>query len=460
MTWLLACTPKTLDVGGDDSSLLDSSDSAEILWDGCDRDDDWEELLSFVEDELEDNGVPGASVAVVCDGKLAYRAALGVRNEEGDPVEHTTRFQFASVTKMFTSALAMSLVEEGLVSLHDPVEVEGVNTSAPYDTGATLHHLLTHTSGYPTTYGDAHDGSNMYLESFFENNGDALLWSEPGAVWNYSNLGASLAGLVLEQAAGEPFASLVDTRIFGPAGMSRATLDAEAVEDDGDFAWGNTTWWDVDPIAPTDYYLPTGYYGPMGGAWGSASDLAIWGLAHSEDGAPLSEESWALLREAHTPTGHFPEQTHGYNLFRDTARGPTLYNHSGGVAGWLSYVVVAPDEGFAVAVLYNSDAHSPWYAAMEATEIFVGLEDLALGDYPARDGSFYAGTYESLTLGEVVVTEDSRISGEGVEDQAMNHLFDDYFAFSRSGTTLYGAFWGEGETAEYLATLYGVYQRP
>ena len=40
MTWLLACTPKTLDVGGDDSSLLDSSDSAEILWDGCDRDDD------------------------------------------------------------------------------------------------------------------------------------------------------------------------------------------------------------------------------------------------------------------------------------------------------------------------------------------------------------------------------------------------------------------------------------
>lgn len=418
-------------------------------WSGCDMDDTWKELRASVRQQMERQGVPNASVAVVCDGVLAYRAALG------PDVDNDTRYQIASTTKMFTAAAAMSQVEEGLLAVDDAVMLPGVNTSEPYASPATLHHLMSHTAGYPTFFLQS-DNRDFDLGPFFVNNGEAMLWSEPGAVWNYSNLGTSLVGRVLEVTEDRPFADLVHDRVFMPAGMDRATLHAEEVEDDGNYAPGHSAGIVYDP---TDSYLPTGYYGPMGGAWMSASDLAKWGLAHIEDGAPLGVDSWEALREGHAPTGEALEESHGYFLFRQDDRAQTVWSHSGSVAGWLSQFIVIPEAGFAVAVLFNSDSYSPYFAAWEAAESFVDLGERAdPADHPIGEG--YAGTYVSEALGTFTVDEDLQLSGDGVPTQTLVPAFGDTFmADLGAGSLSFRFIRDEAGDVRYAASVYGVGER-
>ena len=97
--------------------------------------------------------------------------------------------------------------------------------------------MLMELAGYPTYFPDGSFAS-YDLDTFFENNAEQPLWSPPGVLYNYSNLGMSLAGLVLQEATGKKFADLVETRIFNPAGMDGASMHATVVESTGNFAYG------------------------------------------------------------------------------------------------------------------------------------------------------------------------------------------------------------------------------
>jgi CubicO group peptidase (beta-lactamase class C family) len=109
---------------------------------------------------------------------LAYGRSWGVVDHVSDePVTLSTRFQLASTTKMFTAAAALSLVDDGVVDLGAPVEsyVPYANATAPFENGATLHDLLSHSAGYPTTFPGGSFAS-YELDQFFANNADQPLW--------------------------------------------------------------------------------------------------------------------------------------------------------------------------------------------------------------------------------------------------------------------------------------------
>lgn len=237
--------------------------------------ENFDDLARVFRAEVTRQGAPGAALAILCGGDRIFSTGAGVTDlTSNTPVTGATRFQLASVTKMMTAATALRLAEEGLVNLSAPItsHVPFVNTQRPYNRSFTLSELLSHSSGYPTElFGGNFD--SLSLEPFFRANTNYLLWAPPGEVFSYNNLGYALAGLTLQRAAGQPFALLVQSRIFQPAGMAGATMDAAALEMAGNYATGYTES-PTNPVSPSDEYLSSEFYGPMGGAWANAEDLA------------------------------------------------------------------------------------------------------------------------------------------------------------------------------------------
>ena len=439
---------------------------------GCEgMDTAFAEIVAAMESEFAAYGVPGGALAIVCDNQLAYTHSVGLAHHEGsEAITPHTRFQLASTTKMFTAATAVQMADEGLVSLTEPVDtyVSYTNVQDPFEEPVTLHQLLSHTAGYPTYFPGG--GFHPDLDAYFRLNDEQPLWSTPGAVYNYSNLGMALAGLALQEASGTPFADLVEDRIFSPAGMGTASMHAAVVEAEGEWATGHSgSASSPNLTSPTDSYYATGYYGPMGGAWGSVTDLARWGLVHLEGGADvLSETALTSLQTPVSPTRRFPEQGYGYGHFIDRIFGFDLLSHSGSVGGFLTTWMLVPERGFGVFVVVNCDWYYPGSLAYDALGSFVGL-DFDLGPYASssEDWPSFVGSYEdpvSFGTVEVLIEEGSlvaRFVDLGFESTLVGYYEDAYtFQYAPSGSTQMLAFWrDEDGEAEWLVSLYGVARR-
>jgi len=183
---------------------------------------------------------PGAVVAASVDGRrldpiavgsLASIGADGAPLAEREPVTADTRYDLASVTKLYSALTALRLVDAGALSLDEPV-VELLPRFA--DRGATLRHLLTHTSGLPPTW----DGWRSRPDR-----DDAIaaitalpLATAPGAAYEYSCLGYITTMALAETATGRQWDDLVQELVLDPLGLTATTFNPVG-----------------DGIAPTEY---------------------------------------------------------------------------------------------------------------------------------------------------------------------------------------------------------------
>ena len=187
----------------------------------------------------------GGAVAMVGDanGVLALEA-VGLRELEGDqPMRADTLFRIASMTKPITAIGVMILVEEGKLSIDDPVEKHLPEFSGQMMLGyrqgdayiasrpprpITLRDLLTHTSGLPeaplpdSPDRDAKPATTLAGAS--ENYGRRRLSFEPGSRWSYSNAGINTLGRVIELASGMSYENFLKIRIFDPLGLVDTTF--------------------------------------------------------------------------------------------------------------------------------------------------------------------------------------------------------------------------------------------
>lgn len=393
-------------------------------WPACDP-ADYEAVSAQLERDLRDNRVPGGALAIVCQGRLAFARGFGVTRAGGAGVSEDTRFQWASTTKMFTGALAARLASAGVVDLHAPVS----RWLGPATWGEiTLHQLLSHTAGFPTDFARF----DPDLARVVSSNADMPLWAPPGAVWNYSNPGFSVAGAALEAAAGRPFATLVQDEIFTPARML-ATMDVTRVMA-GDYAPGHSGSADAPSVVAADgAYFHTSYYSPMGGAWGSVVDLARWAEAHlAGDPAVLDAAGWTALRTPHSRTGSWG-RSYGYGLGVDDSVAPVVLSHSGSAPGYLADWTLVPEAGVGVFILVNADWFFPGEAAWLARERLAPGRDV--GPSPADPRTTWAGlegTYtDPHTLGDVrVFVEGAALKAEfaaaGVT-RTLEHVWEDAY---------------------------------
>ena len=162
------------------------------------------------------------------NGEIVSKGAAGWRDpEETTPIAEDTIFQLASVTKQFTAAAVMLVVRRGLLSLDDEL-VKFFPELEKYK-GATIRHLLTHTSGIPDYFDDADWFINIRKkENRVPDNHEivrflcetqAKPYGAPGEKFQYSNTGYNLLAEIVERISETPFAEFLQKNIFEPAGM-------------------------------------------------------------------------------------------------------------------------------------------------------------------------------------------------------------------------------------------------
>jgi CubicO group peptidase (beta-lactamase class C family) len=322
--------------------------------------------------------LPGLVYGVVLDGKLIYTRSLGYANvEDRVPVGSDTRFRIASMTKSFVALAALRLRDEGKLDLDAPVahylpEFAKVKLPTADAPPITVRNLMTMTTGLPedNPWGDRQMAiTNAELEKFV---GAGLSFSNaPGVAFEYSNLGFVLLGKVVSKVAAMRFQDYVTRHILLPLGMKDTVWEYSTVPADKlalGYRWDGKTW-QREPM------LHDGDGAAMGGLITTMNDFAryvafhldAWPARDDADNGPVRR---ATVREQHMPrifSFFSPKATlidgatlnplvafygYGLNWMRDS-RGLITVTHSGGLPGFGSQYLFAPELGLGVIAFTN-----------------------------------------------------------------------------------------------------------
>ncbi len=319
-----------------------------------------------------EGGGPGASVLVVQDGVPVVRRGYGLANVE-DSVTATpaTNYRLASLTKQFTAAAILLLVEDGRLGLDDRVREWLPSLPAVADV-ISIRHLLTHTSGLI-------DYEDVMSDTMTVQLGDAdvlrLLESEdrtyftPGTDYRYSNSGYALLALIVERASGRSFQSFLRERIFLPLGM----YDTLAYVKDGPvianraYGYSETNDGEADRRwTRTDQSTTSAVLGD-GGIYSSIDDLAKWDAALYDD-----RLLGAVSRlQAFTPATATEDPAVAYG-FGWRINGETLW-HSGETIGFRNVIVRYPRQRLSVIILSNRNDPGPYRSAQAIAQLFLDV---------------------------------------------------------------------------------------
>lgn len=339
------------------------------------------------------HNAPGTSVGVVRGSDTLVLKGFGLANvEDSVPATASTVYRIGSITKQFTAAGILRLVEQGKVQLDAPV-----STYLPHfpraDGRVTIRQLLTHTSGLPNytelpEFADLRrtDLADGQLVAFF---GGRPLDFPPGTRWHYSNSGYYTLGLVLQQLGGVPYAVYLDQTILKPMGLE------------------HTLYCSVEPLIPhraSGYsvtsneivnasYLSMHLPGAAGALCSTVGDLLHWQLALVGGRAVRPETYREMTTPATLRDGTHP--TYGFALGVYALHGHAAVEHSGGINGFSADLAYYPADSLSVVVLMNSDGGDASLLARRIAELVMHTPDEGGLDL-AVDGSSaqrYVGTY-------------------------------------------------------------------
>lgn len=309
---------------------------------------------------------PGASVLVLRDSVPLLRKAYGMADRERKiAATPASNYRLASITKQFTAAAILLLVDEGRMSLDDSLRRWLPSLPALADS-ITVRHLLAHSSGLidyedvmPSDFvGQLHDADVLRLLETQEKT-----YFPPGSGYRYSNSGYALLALMVERASGQSFADFLRLRIFQPLGMAHTLAFVESGPAVANRAYGYSeteAGW-----IRTDQSTTSAVLGD-GGIYSSIDDLTKWDAALYDDRL-LSDQSRKLMFTPHVTTDE-PDIRYGFG-WRIT--GETLW-HSGESIGFRNVIVRYPQRRLTVIVLSNRDDPEPYTTAKAIAELAIG----------------------------------------------------------------------------------------
>ena len=302
---------------------------------------------------LTETSAPSVSLAVVKDGKIAYVHAYGNANvDPAIPARPELRYKIGSVSKQFMGMAILLLVQDGKLSLDDPVGRYLPTLTRADD--VTIRQLLTHTSGYqdfyPLDYVAPFMTHRVTADDIIDRWARKALDFEPGSAWQYSNTNFVVAGKIVEKVSGTTLMAFLRERIFRPLGMETPIdLDHEPIADSD--AKGYTRF-GHGPIRPAQPEAPGWLFG-AGELAMTARDLALWDLGLI-GGKLLTPALMAeMIKPVFLKNGAPTNYALGIGI--SDADGHPRLQHGGAVAGYVSSNTVWPDQGAAVAVLCNLD---------------------------------------------------------------------------------------------------------
>jgi len=354
-----------------------------------------ERIDSYLETQLRTNGIPGLNVAVVRDGKVVYSGAHGVRElGKDEPLTPDNVFHFASVSKTFTAAAIVQLVEKGQLNLDDPVKkylpyFQLADERLP---GVTIRLAMNHTAGLPPwkdldwAHPQYDEGAaERHLRSLAE---EKLLW-DPGSHYRYTDTDADLLGEVVTKVSGMPFEEYVRKNIFEPLGMIHSSFIYPEID-----KALRTTGHMGNPASPSTIYPYSRPHAPSSTLNSSVVDMSRWLIANLNRGEIdghriLKPESYKLLWTPSTKLDiqshfngyqrdhfrYYAPMTHGLFWYLGELDGHRVVFHAGGDTGFRSFEILLPDDQIGVVVASNwYETDTPKLAA-ELVRLFLSSDD-------------------------------------------------------------------------------------
>ncbi|WP_077692691.1 MULTISPECIES: serine hydrolase domain-containing protein [Nocardiopsis] len=340
-------------------------------------------LSRLFEDLAVDSLVPGAQLSLYHDGEL-HEFTTGVeRARSGRPVTARSRFAYGSVSKIFTAALVMQLVEDGDVDLDTPV-VEYLPGRRPAGgnsaNAVTSRQLLSHTAGLVSDHdeGPVRSASlRRQAVSLLEQGPVGV----PGTAFSYSNSAYSLAAYLVEAVTGQDWWETLESHLFLPAGLDPAFVhDARDPGSELPTVSGHTVDIPSRTVEPVDFHVEPALT-PAGGLAGSATDLVNFGRAFMAPEDAVLDTDIAAPRVLHE-MGRSVPAADPFGLADGWGAGWALhlagdrlwYGHDGTLDGGTCNLRVDPEGRTALALTTNGTSGLRFWEGLVAGMRGLGLD--------------------------------------------------------------------------------------
>jgi len=305
---------------------------------------------------------PGMSVAVAVNGKVVWAEGFGLADlEQCVPVTPRTRFRIGSTSKPLTSAGATLLYDQKRLDLDAPIQ-RYVPTFPDKGFQITTRQLLGHLGGirgYTAADGDRENVEPYHsvAESLRRFKDDPLV-ARPGTKWQYSAYGYVLASAAIEGASGQDFLSFMHDKVFQPLSMS------DTLADENERIIPNRARWyqlAADGTYRNSPYADLSYKWAAGGFLSTAVDLVRFGSALLNPGFLQETTLKTVFSPQKISGGTNTKYGLGWEIHEGGDGGPERrFQHSGGVAGSSSFLIIYPDQEVVIAWLLNSDDFRDW----------------------------------------------------------------------------------------------------
>lgn len=316
----------------------------------------------YARTQLKDLSLPGLALAVVHDDQVVHLAGFGHADPTGRSVTPSTPFMINSVSKSFAGVAVLQLAEAGTIDLDAPV-VDYLPQFRLADRDVsdkiTVRQLLNHTSGIPESASydylakDIDDGRD--LTARVAQLGTVTTNRPPGTTYEYTDPNYDIAGLLVQEMAGVPYATYVREHILRPLGMTRSgTTNPDSLP--ADLAEGYRMWFG-HPIHNDRLYAHALL--PSGDLISTAEDLSHYLVAQLGDGSYRGTHvlSATSVATSHRPTVRF-DDIKGYGIGWETRTmdGVPVVRHSGTSQSYYSDLVLDGAGGWGIAVLTNTNS--------------------------------------------------------------------------------------------------------
>ncbi|MGL6198947.1 MAG: serine hydrolase domain-containing protein [Lachnospiraceae bacterium] len=319
--------------------------------------------VTKLEEIMEQEGVPSASLSITENGETIYDQAFGYANaEQKIQADSDTLFFTGSVGKVYTTAAMLKLAEDQGISLDDPVEKylpEFQMDDSRYK-DITLRMLLNHSAGLPSDLNATQMSAGSLLPEetnidIFEALRSQTLRSNPGEYAVYSNIGFQIIHKIIEKLSGQTYSDYLKENFFEPLKLENTYMASSENEDVAEDRFAL-------PVDENGNTLPREYSSRSlegtGGIVSTTEDLCkfIDGILSVDTGI-LSEQSITELRKDQSLTANFPEQQSlnglGWDQINRFITETQVFQKGGGTTNCSSYVATAPDAGITISVSFE-----------------------------------------------------------------------------------------------------------
>lgn len=325
--------------------------------------DTQKELRTYFEKTCDSKKFMG-SVAVALDGKIVFSDACGWADAEWT-VKNTvdTRFRTGSIAKQFTATAVLLLHEQGKFELSDPIGKYLPDLPESWRS-ATIHQLLTHTSGIPPyTQGPVFERmsrTGAMPKEMIDSVRDKPLEFAHGTQFKYNNTGYIVLGMLIEKVSSVSYQRFVQENIFDRVGMRDSGFDEQhkiIPKRAKGYSLIKETLQNADFLDTTSAWSAGGFYSTV-------QDLIVWSeaLAHQKLlNGDSTKRMFSIYPEAVVQGMHY-----GYAVTLTERFGHAIQYHGGGITGFQSVLQRYPEVGLVIAILSNvdsgddSDVIAPW----------------------------------------------------------------------------------------------------